>query len=136
MRKGVSTATKLKVAIRAYHKCEYCRIHEDDLFISFHVDHIVALKHGGSSDLQNLAYSCAHCNQHKGTDFTTFLGSYKNIVSIFHPRNQNWEDHFRVEKGMLLPVTEVGEATIKLLKINNADLIALREILQELGRYP
>lgn len=47
----VSKTTRLEVAKRAGNHCEHCRLHEDDLFLSFEIDHIVALKHGGTDDL-------------------------------------------------------------------------------------
>ena len=42
-----SEQLRWEVAERANFHCEYCRIHQDDMFISFEIDHIVAQKHGG-----------------------------------------------------------------------------------------
>jgi 5-methylcytosine-specific restriction endonuclease McrA len=33
-------------------------IAEEDTFFGREVEHIISLKHGGSSDLENLAYAC------------------------------------------------------------------------------
>lgn len=62
----ISKSTRLEVAKRANHRCEYCHLHEEDMFLSFELDHIIAQKHGGTDGLDNLAYACTHCNQHKG----------------------------------------------------------------------
>ena len=90
----ISKAKRLKVAKRARYRCEYCCLHEDDLFLSFELDHIIAIKHGGSDDLENLAYACPHCNQHKGSDLVTVLDDSDEFVPLFNPRVLLWEEHF------------------------------------------
>lgn len=107
----ISKNLKVKVAERAGQRCEYCRIHESDSFLSFEIDHIVSLKHGGGNEEANLAYACPHCNQHKGTDLTTFLESYQDIISLFNPRLHTWTAHFEARSGEILPKTRTGEAT-------------------------
>ena len=62
MRRNITERMRHFVAVRAHHRCEYCLMHQDDMFVSFEVDHIVALKHGGGNELSNLAYTCPHCN--------------------------------------------------------------------------
>lgn len=47
MRKTTSAKIRRFVAQRADYRCEYCRFREDDLFLSFEVDHIISVKHGG-----------------------------------------------------------------------------------------
>lgn len=56
------------VAERAKHRCEYCRIHKDDLFFVYQVDHIISLKHEGLTEANNLAFACSLCNQNKVLD--------------------------------------------------------------------
>lgn len=114
----ISERIRRLVIARANSRCEYCHFHQDDLFLSFEVEHIISLKHGGGSELDNLALSCQHCNQHKGTDLTTFLQSYDDIVPLFHPRQQVWSEHFELKQGIILPKSRTGEATVKLLSIN------------------
>ena len=132
----ISKAKRLKVAKRARYRCEYCCLHEDDLFLSFELDHIIAIKHGGSDDLENLAYACPHCNQHKGSDLVTVLDDSDEFVPLFNPRVLLWEEHFRVLEGEIIPKTNIGRATVKLLQFNSPDLLILRKLLHEAGRYP
>jgi HNH endonuclease len=132
----ISKAKRLKVAKRARYRCEYCCLHEDDLFLSFELDHIIAIKHGGSDDLENLAYACPHCNQHKGSDLVTVLDDSDEFVPLFNPRVLLWEEHFRVLEGERIPKTNIGRATVKLLQFNSPDLLILRKLLHEVGRYP
>lgn len=131
-----SEQLRLKVIERADFRCEYCKIHQDDMFISFEIDHIVAQKHGGGDEIENLAYACPHCNQHKGTDMVTFIDDYNDVVRLFNPRIDDWKEHFESIAGEIYSESKIGKATIKLLKMNDVDLIILRGLLSELGRYP
>ena len=49
MRRSISERIRASMAQRANFRCEYCQIHSDDLFLSFEIDHIIAVKHGGSN---------------------------------------------------------------------------------------
>jgi 5-methylcytosine-specific restriction endonuclease McrA len=46
--------------------CEYCRVAQGDRLSKFQIDHIIALKHGGSDDVDNLCLACLKCNSFKG----------------------------------------------------------------------
>src|SRR2546423_8483314 len=71
MTSDISPETRLIVARRANHVCEYCLIAEQDAYFRFQVEHIISRKHGGSSEIDNLALACAFCNRHKGTDIAS-----------------------------------------------------------------
>ena len=86
----MDAATRRLVQKRADHRCEYCRIHEDDDPYAFHLEHIIPKKHGGSDDLSNLAWSCQSCNLGKGSNLSGRVRG--EIVALFHPRKQ---DHRR-----------------------------------------
>jgi 5-methylcytosine-specific restriction endonuclease McrA len=63
----MDAAMRARVWERAGHRCEYCRIHqEDEPFYRLHVEHIGARQHGGADDADNLALACHHDNEHKG----------------------------------------------------------------------
>ena len=64
----VGDALRQMVADRAYHVCEYCLVHEEDVYHGCEVDHVISVKHGGLTVAENLAWACFHCNRHKGTD--------------------------------------------------------------------
>jgi 5-methylcytosine-specific restriction endonuclease McrA len=114
---------------RAQYRCEYCRIHEDDSFLGFQVDHVISIKHGGETKLENLAWSCFACNNNKGSDIATILFPDKRLVRLFNPREEVWEEHFEVISAVIHPTSEIGEATIKLLKMNEVDRIIERQAL-------
>jgi len=124
------------VAELAGFRCEYCRRLESDSFIKYHVDHIVSIKHGGKTVLQNLAYSCSLCNGYKGSDLGTLLKGGGTIVPLFNPRKQDWFDHFSVSEGLLIPKSDTGNATIKLLRLNEINRILERMDLIKAGLFP
>lgn len=132
----ISVIIRSKVALRAAHRCEYCQIHEEDMFLSFEIDHVIALKHGGSNEIDNLAYSCPHCNQHKGSDIATYDPATDTIIPLYNPRKQIWKEHFSTSDGLIEGVSITGISTIKLLKLNDIDLVILRKLLSDVKRYP
>jgi hypothetical protein len=99
--------------------------------LTFEIDHIVSLKHGGGNEFENLAYRCPHCNQYKGSDLVTFIDNYENLIPLFNPRKQDWFSHFFIENGLIVEKTVIGKATIKLLKMNEIDLVILRQLLYD-----
>jgi 5-methylcytosine-specific restriction endonuclease McrA len=122
-------AIREAVAARAAHCCEYRRIRETDDAYSFHVEHIIALKHGGSTELDNLAYSCQHCNLHKGPNLSGIDPDTGTVVSLFHPRHDSWADHFALEESRLVGLTATGRATTRVLAMNDSDRVQLRAML-------
>ena len=66
----MDVALAARVRLRAKRLCEYCRYPESESLLPFTLDHIIARKHRGQDTPENLAFACAFCNQHKGTDLT------------------------------------------------------------------
>lgn len=103
------------------------------MFLSFEIDHIIPVKHGGANGFDNLAFACPHCNQHKGSDFATI---YENeIIRLYNPRIDNWLDHFGIDGAKIVSKSKFGEASIKIFRFNEPDLLILRQILKVAGRY-
>ena len=126
------------VIARAEGLCEYCLIHEDDTFFGCHIDHIVSEKHGGPTQADNLSYACLFCNLHKGSDVATFVPGTQTLVRFFNPRRDRWNEHFLLDSDgiTLLPLTEIGEATLRVLGFNREDRLLERQALRSVGRYP
>jgi 5-methylcytosine-specific restriction endonuclease McrA len=119
--------------------CEYCQISQDDIFFAFEIDHIVAEKHGGATDAENLCLSCPDCNAFKGSDIASVDWADKaTIVRLFHPRRDTWKDHFSLNgtPGVIQGQTAVGRVTVNLLRFNDADRIMDRKLLLDAERYP
>ena len=131
MSRYISESLRTLIASKANSRCEYCRIHEEDQFYAFQVDHIISLKHGGTTDWVNLGYTCSVCNQNKGSDLGTFLSNSKRLIRLFNPRKDSWNTHFSIEYGEIIAKTPIGAATIKVLDLNNIDRIILRQALTD-----
>ncbi|MGA2120023.1 MAG: HNH endonuclease signature motif containing protein [Bryobacteraceae bacterium] len=55
---------------RARNRCEYCHLPQEAFRRGFHIEHIVARQHGGSTSLSNLALACWNCNRKKGPNLS------------------------------------------------------------------
>lgn len=136
MGSDISDTLRSEVAGRADHRCEYCLIHEEDTGFRLQIDHIVSRKHHGRSSLENLAYSCVLCNRSKGSDVASVALQGGNIVRLYHPRRDRWYEHFQLEGNLIRALSDVGAATVELLRFNAVERVAERTLLQAVGRYP
>jgi hypothetical protein len=127
----MNAAKRRFVQQRAGFRCEYCHIREDDDPYTFHLEHLIAKKHGGSDDLSNLAWSCQNCNFAKGSNLAGRVNGH--VVALFHPRRQKWNRHFRWRGPVLVGRTRCGRATIRVLSINGEDRVKLRTLLIAAG---
>ena len=136
MAESGSPGLRREVAARAGGRCEYCRMPEWALLAGCEVDHVISRKHGGITDLSNLAFSCARCNRAKGTDVGSISRSTGAFVRLFNPRIERWQEHFTLEGAHIVGLTEIGQVTIQLLRLNDEERIVERAVLQLIGEYP
>ena len=87
MTRWISAELRQTIADRAKQLCEYCLIAEADTFYGCEVDHIIGVKHGGSSEADNLAYACAPCNRAKGT-YVGLIARTREFIRFFNPRTE------------------------------------------------
>ena len=119
---------------RAGDRCEYCRMPSRALPLPFQIDHIVAEKHGGQTVEHNLALACPHCNRFKGPNIAGLDPASGEAIRLFHPRQDFWSEHFRLEGARIIGRTAIGRATVQVLAMNADDLLLVRaELLQEGG---
>jgi hypothetical protein len=133
---SISTALRRQVRDRAGYRCEYCLLSEDDAFFRHEPDHIIAIKHGGASVPENLAWSCFDCNRFKGSNVASVDLLTGGIIPLFNPRTQLWQEHFQLVGCEILPLTSVARVTATLLKFNLPQRVEVRKALQKTGRYP
>ena len=124
------------VAARANRVCEYCLIHEDDTYFGCQVEHIIAEKHDGPTEAENLAYACACCNRAKGSDIGTWATSARQFTRFFNPRIDRWSEHFLLQGVLIQPQSAIGEATAKILRFNDTQRLFERDTLERVDRYP
>jgi hypothetical protein len=132
----ITVELRRAVAARANHICEYCLIHERDTFVGCQVDHIMSEKHGGPTELDNLAFACVLCNRHKGSDLGSRDSATGELIRLFNPRTDFWGDHFQLVGGRIEWRTTIGEVTVSLLKMNDLRRVWEREALRGEGKYP
>jgi 5-methylcytosine-specific restriction endonuclease McrA len=135
-RPHIPTRLRQEVFHRAGGCCEYCKIHQDDRPETHPLDHVLALRHGGQTEEKNLALACVSCNSNKGPNLAAIDPLTDEIVPLFNPRLQIWEEHFELSGALILGQTQTGRATVELLRFNEEEQRNYRQNLMEAGRYP
>ena len=130
----IPVALRQLIYERAEDHCEYCPIPDDAAFAPHEIDHVIAEKHGGLTEANNLALSCSLCNKQKGSDLTSIDPETNQIVRLFNPREDRWRDHFRLSEGRIVPLSATGRVTERLLRLNNAARIKERNALLRTNR--
>lgn len=126
------------VAERAGHRCEYCHAPEAPFNFRFEVEHIHPRAAEGESTLSNFALACRACNLYKQAH-TEGVDPIQSIsASLFHPRLEHWEDHFRfnADNQHIDGITPTGRATVALLKMNSELSLAARRLWITLELFP
>jgi hypothetical protein len=126
------------VALRAGHRCEYCRAPVAIFNFPFEVEHIIPTGRAGSDDDSDLALACRACNRFKSNLLEGLDGVTGEVIELFHPRRDRWDEHFRFEpeSGAVLGLTPTGRATAVTLKMNRSVQLAARRQWIELGLFP
>jgi hypothetical protein len=116
----VSTEQRRIVTERAHGCCEYCRSQERFATDYFAVEHIQPRQQGGTTTLDNLALSCQGCNNHKYIKRQARDPVNGELVPLYHPRRDHWQEHFEWSEDfmLLLGRTATGRATINALNLN------------------
>ena len=132
----ISAELRRLVYERANGCCEYCRMNVADRLLPYEIDHIISEKHGGATDADNLCLACYRCNGYKGSDIASSDPDTGAATYLFHPRRQNWIDHFKLDASLLKPLTPEGRVTVFLLRLNAPIQVEQRRELISEGRYP
>lgn len=135
---ALSEAVRNSVRERANFLCEYCQTAEILSGLRCVTDHIIPTSRGGSDELDNLCAACTFCNSHKYTKIEGSDPETGQNVRLFHPRQQQWPDHFHwSEDGKtIVGLTACGRATIEALQLNEPLRVAARSIWIQTGRHP
>jgi len=63
------------------------------------------------------------CNRHKGSDVAATDPATEEVVRLYHPRTDPWADHFSQTSAIIQPLTKIGRATIRLLKLDTPERV-------------
>jgi hypothetical protein len=131
---GESRRYRELVEARAGGACEYCRLIQIATGVTFHIEHHLPESQGGKTELSNLVLSCPGCNLAKARA-TTGKDEKGVIQPLFNPRDYEpwllgWLLHFVLDRtsGMILPLTPIGEATVKTLRMNAPSRVFARKL--------
>jgi HNH endonuclease len=134
----VPASLRQLVVSRSKGLCEYCKCPEEFSPDPFALDHIEPRQAGGETIAENLALSCSGCNGHKHARTHYTDPESDQIVKLFHPRQQNWADHFYWDENLTLMIgkTACGRATIDALILNRPGVVNLRRLLISAKLHP
>lgn len=133
----IPTAIRNQIAA-AQHRCEYCQTAQMISGAQMHIEHIIPVFRGDSSEPHNLCLACAWCNSYKWTQTHGFDSETGEEASLFNPRQQSWHEHFRwsTDGVTILGLTPSGRVTVDALKMNNAFIVPARRHWVEAGWHP
>ena len=121
---------------RAAQRCEYCRMHQSLQGATFHVEHIIPESRGGPSTVDNLAWCCPSCNLHKSDRSVAIDPDTNQLAPLFHPRQDDWNEHFAWLDYRQIGRTASGRATIAALKLNSDRRLLIRRAEEQFKLFP
>ncbi len=128
---SVYIPAELRRRVRAHflQRCAYCQSSEALTVVTFEVEHIQPLSHGGQADFENLCLACPTCIRHKANRVIG-LTHEGTETRLFHPQRDNWFAHFdcSVNGTVIVGLTEIGVATVNLLRMNRPQLVEVRSL--------
>lgn len=136
MSAGIPASLRGLVVARAQGRCEYCGLSQVSQEAAFHIDHIFPRIAGGATEAENLALACVSCSLRKGDRRAVPDTQTGEVVPLFNPRTDEWNEHFAWRGTMVSGLTAVGRASVAALAMNRPLVLAIRseELLR--GRHP
>jgi hypothetical protein len=134
----ISAAIRQRVAEMARYRCGYCQTQQVVIGIPLHIEHIIPLAAGGTSDEENLWLACSVCNNYKGVQTHGLDPETDEASPLFNPRIQAWADHFTWSDDSIeiIGLTPVGRATVQALKLNQPFMRCARRRWVMAGWHP
>lgn len=135
---AVPQALRDRVIRQAGNRCGYCQSSEAITGIPLEIEHLIPESRGGLTIEENLWLACAPCNAHKASRASGFDPLTGIETSLFNPRTQSWQEHFRwsPDGALMEPLTPTGRATVAVLKLNRPLVVAARRRWVEVGWHP
>lgn len=133
----IDAATRELVRRRAEERCEYCWLPQRADESRFHIEHIMAQQHAPPDvdHPDNLALACHRCNLHKGTNLSSVDPETGEVIALFHPRRDDWRQHFSLAGARIIGLTSTGRARALLLQFNARRRLEFRQRLIAGGEF-
>ena len=138
-RKHLSADLDRRVREAARQRCGYCLSPQHLVMARLEIEHILPHARGGTDDEPNLWLSCPLCNGHKSDRTEGLDPETGQIVPLFNPRRQSWNEHFRwADDGIrIFGLTPTGRATVVLLRLSDdPDALQVRGYWVKAGWHP
>jgi hypothetical protein len=134
----ISVELQRQIRTRYFNACAYCRTAESLTGMTFEFEHITPLSVGGETRFENLCFSCPNCNRYKANRQTAIDPLTEEIIALFHPQLQVWNEHFAwSDDGTeLVGLSAVGRTTIAALRMNRSQLTWARGLWVKLREHP
>ncbi len=136
---SVYIPAELRRRVRAhfFQRCAYCQSSEALTVVTFEVEHIQPLSLGGQTDFENLCLACPACNRYKANRVIG-LTNEGTETRLFHPQRDSWLAHFdwSVNGTAIVGLTEIGVATVNLLRMNRPQLVEVRSLWVIVAKHP
>jgi HNH endonuclease len=102
------------------------------------IDHLIPEILGGLTEEDNLWLACPLCNDHKGARVAALDPVTGEVVRLFDPRHQVWQEHFGwADKGdRIIGRSTTGRATVAALNLNRPSLVLARQAWVKVGWHP
>jgi HNH endonuclease len=125
---SLTASIREQVRQRAHCACEFCGITEIDSGGMLTIDHFRPRARAGSDELENLIYACIARNQYK----QDYWPQTETAPTLWNPRQELASQHFvEQEDCQLTALTPTGIFTLKRLRLNRSQLIAVRRRRQQ-----
>lgn len=95
IRRKISTKLAAEIKRQARYRCGYCLSSETLLGMVLEIEHLIPLAAGGLTRIENLWLSCRRCNGFKGAQVAALDPLSAQIIPLFNPRTQIWQEHFQ-----------------------------------------
>ena len=118
--------TRQLVRDRANHRCEYCGRTQASSTFPLQIEHVIPKKHCGSDAELNLALACLDCNLAKGPNLAGREPGNEQLIPLFNPRTDDWNEHFERRGVLILGKSPVGRVTANVLNFNAEARLAQR----------
>lgn len=122
---------------RAKRLCEYCQSSQA-IIVLLEIDHILPVRFGGKTVMDNLCLACRSCNAYKKDAIEALDPQTDTVQPLFNPRQDSWHEHFAWDTTgtRLIGQTAVGRATIQKLRMNDLLMTQARQVWVKTGLHP